>query len=249
MVAAPTVQTVAEAMRELDPAYADSRKVVEQQQGNLGKKYDAQRSALHAERGESFDAISGQAQGRGMAFSGIPLHEQARYLSTKYLPGLQQADFQQNEEGIKLSGVLADINKDQRLGAMSRIDQQKSALNQWNMQQQQLEAQRQEAEANRAFQAQQSALDRQFQAAQGAADRSARAASAASSGPSVYAQVQGMLAQGAVDGKVDRGTWEAAAAYAKQAGGMSFGGENGFANTFWNFAKHGNYKSGMEKYM
>lgn len=247
-MSAPRVQTIAEAMADLNPAYQESRDVINQRQAGLGAKYDAQRAGLHAERGESFNAINDQATGRGMSFSGIPMHEQARYLSTKYLPGLQMADFQQNEEGLTLKGQLADINKEQRLGATSRVDQQQSALNQWNMQQAQLEAQRREAELQRQFQAQQAAADRAFQAQQNAANRASQRAASASSGPSVYAQTQAMLLGAAQNGKVDRGTWEAAAAFAK-ANGMSFGGEHGFASSFWNFAKHGNYKSGMEKYM
>ena len=166
MATAPKVQTLAEAMAELNPAYAQSQQVIQKRQAGLGAKYDAQRAGITAERGEGFNTINNQATARGGSFSGVPVEEQSRYLATKYLPGLQQANYQQNEENLTMQGQLADINKEKRLGAMSRIDQQKSALNSWNMQQQQLEAQRREAEANRAFQAQQSQIDRQFQAGQ-----------------------------------------------------------------------------------
>lgn len=166
MAAAPKVQTLAEAMAELNPAYAQSQQVIEKRQAGLGAKYDAQRAGITAERGEGFNTINNQATARGGSFSGVPVEEQSRYLATKYLPGLQQADYQQNEEDLTLQGQLAGISKEKRLGALSRIEQQQSALNSWNMQQQQLEAQRREAEANRAFQAQQSRIDRQFQAGQ-----------------------------------------------------------------------------------
>lgn len=183
MATPPKVQTIAQASAELNPAFAESRGVIKEQMSGLGAKYDAQRSAIYAERGQGFNAINNQATGRGGSFSGVPIDEQSTYLSTKFLPGLQQADYQQNDERLKMKGMLADLNKDQYMGALSRVDQQKSALNAWNLQQQQLEAQRREAEKQRKFQAQQSALDRQFQASQNAADRAAtRAASSGGGG-------------------------------------------------------------------
>ena len=106
MATAPTVQTLAQAMADLDPAYAASRSVVERRRSALPQKYEAARAGIYAERGEGFNAINNQATGRGASFSGIPQDEQARYLSTKFLPGLQQADFQQNEEDMRLEGEL-----------------------------------------------------------------------------------------------------------------------------------------------
>ena len=132
MATAPRVQTLAEAMRDLDPAYAASRDMVAKRQQALPGKYEAQRAGIYAARGEGFNAINNQATGRGASFSGIPQDEQARYLSTKFLPGLQQADFQQNEEDLNLQGQLAGIDKEQRLGAQSRVDKQQSDLNSWN---------------------------------------------------------------------------------------------------------------------
>src|SRR5690348_17276641 len=104
MATAPQVQTLAQAMAELDPAYAASRDVVSQQQAALPAKFNAQRAALTAEKGQGFNAINNQATGRGLSFSGIPLDEQATYLSTKYLPGMQAADYQQNQEQLALTG-------------------------------------------------------------------------------------------------------------------------------------------------
>ena len=149
MATAPRVQTLAEAMRDLDPAYAASRDVVTKRQQALPGKYDAQRAGIYAARGEGFNTINNQATGRGGSFSGIPQDEQARYLSTKFLPGLQQADFQQNEEDLNLQGQLAGIDKEQRLGAQSRVDKQQSDLNAWNQMVAQQEFQAREAEKQR----------------------------------------------------------------------------------------------------
>lgn len=248
MATAPKVQTLAEAMAELNPAYAQSQKVIQKRQAGLGAKYDAQRAGITAERGEGFNVINNQATARGGSFSGVPVEEQSRYLSTKYLPGLQQADYQQNEEDLTLQGELAGINKEIRVGAIGRIDQQKSALNSWNMQQQQLEAQRREAEANRAFQAQQNALDRQQKSALAAA--SARSTQAAQ--PSQNAQIRAYL-DAYVDpktGKVPVAVWQNAVRRAHE-GGMGFAGASGFANTFWNYADDKNwkaYKNGYDRW-
>ena len=244
MTAAPKVQTLAEAMAELNPAYAQSQQVVEKRQAGLGAKYDAQRAGITAERGEGFNAINNQATSRGGSFSGVPVEEQSRYLATKYLPGLQQADYQQNEEDLNLQGELANINKEIRVGAIGRIDQQQSALNAWNLQQQQLEAQRREAEANRAFQAQQNAANRAASAA------SARASQPAA--PSQNAQIRAYLDQ-YVDpktGKVPVAVWQNAVRRAHE-GGMGFAGAGGFASTFWNYADDKNwkaYKNGYEQW-
>lgn len=86
---APTVQSLSDVYNELNSAYAGGRDVINEQISGLGEKYGAQRTALEAEKVQGFDTINEQATGRGMAFSGIPLDEQAKYLSTKYLPGMQ----------------------------------------------------------------------------------------------------------------------------------------------------------------
>lgn len=160
MAKPPKVQTLAQASKDLNPAYAASKKVIQKKQAGLGAKFDGQRAAINAERGEGFNAINDQATGRGMSFSGIPQHEQARYLSTKYLPGMQQADYQQNEETLTYEGMLADMGKEQRLGAIGRIDQQRQSLNQWNMQQAGFQHTSRENALNRAASAAESAANR-----------------------------------------------------------------------------------------
>lgn len=152
-MAAPRVQTIAQAMADLDPGYAQSKGVIQQQQAALPAKFDAQRSAMHAAKGKGFAQINSQANARGGAFSGVPIDEQSTYLAEKYLPGLQQADFQQNEENLSFLGRLADLDKEQRGIALDRITKQQSDLNSWNMQQQQFAHQSRENEKNRAAQA------------------------------------------------------------------------------------------------
>lgn len=240
MATAPRVQTLAEAMRDLDPAYSASRDVVAKRQQALPGKYDAQRAGIYAERGEGFNTINNQATGRGASFSGIPQDEQARYLSTKFLPGLQQADFQQNEEDLNLQGQLAGIDKEQRLGAQGRVDKQQSDLNAWNQMIAQQEFQAREAEKQRQFQAAQAAEQRKFTASQSAIARahaaSLRRGAAGARAPrklSPFQSAMNVIAAGVggQDQGVSVNTFQMAREAYRQAGGDT----HKFAQEFWKF--------------
>lgn len=233
MATAPRVQTLAEAMRDLDPAYAASRDIVTKRQQALPGKYDAQRAGIYAARGEGFNTINNQATGRGASFSGIPQDEQARYLSTKFLPGLQQADFQQNEEDLNLQGQLAGIDKEQRLGAQGRVDKQQSDLNAWNQMIAQQEFQAREAEKQRQFQAAQAAEQRKFTAAQSAIARAHAASLRAPRKLSPFQSAMNVIAAG-VGGRdqgVSVNTFQMAREAYRQAGGDT----RQFASEFWKF--------------
>ena len=160
MAAAPQVQTLAQVMADLAPGYDEQAGVIGQQQQALTAKGAAQRQGLEAQKVEGFNLINDQATGRGASFSGIPQHEQANYLSTKYLPGVQASIADEQAGTLTLAQQLAQIRTNQRETALSRVGQQESALNQWNMQQMQIQAQAEQAAADRAFQASQAAASR-----------------------------------------------------------------------------------------
>lgn len=193
MATAPKVQTLAESMAMLEPAYAEQRGLINEQMEGLGAASDVRRERLEGAKTRAFDQINAQARGRGsaVAMGGIPLHEQAEYLSFEYLPGMQDIEMLEGQERMQLRGQIADINKESRTTALSRIDQQQQSLNQWNLQQAQIEAQRREAElhrrfttseriASQQFASSERVATQQFTASQNAANR---AASAASAGP------------------------------------------------------------------
>ena len=168
-MAAPVVQSVEQIIADLNPAYKESIDVVNKRRAALPGQFQAQRSGLEAEKVQGFNQINNQATGRGMSFSGIPLDEQANYLSTKYLPGMQQLAFQENEQNLALDEALAGINKERRLRAMDTRQQQQSALEKY------LAEERQRAWEREQFQAQQ-AMERAKMAQQAsiaAADRRA----------------------------------------------------------------------------
>jgi len=165
MATAPVVQTLDQVMADLNPSYAGQQALVTQERSGLGAKYDAQRAGITAEKGQGFNTINNQATGRGGSFSGIPIDEQATYLATKYLPGMQAADAQQNEDDLGLQKEAAALSTDQRTQALGRIDKQTSDLNSWNLQQMQQEAQARENELNRRATASNAAADRAAAAA------------------------------------------------------------------------------------
>lgn len=220
MATAPTVQTLAQAMQELDPAFSAGRAVIGQQQAAIPAKYDAQRAGINAARGQGFATINNQATGRGGSFSGVPVDEQSTYLSTKYLPGMLQADYQQNEEGLALTGKLADIDKEQRLTATGRVDKQTSDLNSWNSMIAGQEFQAREAEKQRAFSASEAATQRSFTAAQNAPKKLT---------PSQAATA--LISAAAAKGDVTANVFQLARSAYKEAGGDS----GQFATEFWKY--------------
>lgn len=150
MANAPTVQTLDQIMASLQPGYAAQQGIIAQQSANTDATYKAQSLALDAAKTQGFNQINDQATGKGNTFSGMPTNEQANYLSTTYLPGVQAAQAKQNSDKLTLAGQAAALNTDMRTKALDTQNNQQSALNQWNLSQEQIAASAREAAANRA---------------------------------------------------------------------------------------------------
>ena len=172
---APTVQTLDQIMAELQPGYTAQRGVIAKGIQNTNETYKASELALDAAKTQGFNQINEQATGRGLAFSGIPLSEQADYLSTKYLPGKQQAKAQQQADILTLEGQNAALDTDIRNKAFGSRETQQQSLNQWNLNQANIEAQAEAARLDREFRAAEAAKERSFTAGQNAASRAASA--------------------------------------------------------------------------
>jgi len=243
MATAPTVQTLDQIMAELQPGYAAQRQVIAKGIQNTNETYKASELALDAAKTQGFNQINEQATGKGTAFGGVPIEEQAEYLSTKYLPGKQAAKAKQQEDILTLEGQNAALDTDIRNKAFSSREQQVSSLNQWNLQQ---EAQRAAAEAAR--------LERDFTASENAKSRAAEnaraAAARAASAPKAVSPQQAALSvisQGlGGDGYVSPSTFQLARDLYKQAGGNT----SQFATEFWKYTgagkgqkNEGNWKS------
>lgn len=228
MAKAPVVQTLDQIMAELQPGYQGQRQVIGKAIANTNETYKASELALDASKTQGFNQINEQATGRGLAFGGVPLAEQADYLSTKYLPGKQAAKAQQQADILTLEGQNAALDTDIRNKAFSSRETQVGSLNQWNLQQ---EAQRAAAEAarlERDFQATQAEKDRAHQAAQNAANRAASAPKAADKTQLVL----GLLKEGmGSDGFVSPSTFQLA-----RDAWVANGGDAGeFASKYWKY--------------
>lgn len=153
MANAPTVQTLDQIMASLQPGYQAQQGIIAQQSANTDATYKAQSLALDAAKTQGFNQINDQATGKGNTFSGLPTGEQANYLSTTYLPGVQNAQAKQNSDKLTLAGQAAALNTDMRTKALDTQNTQQGAVNQWNLSQAQIDAAAKEGAANRAAQA------------------------------------------------------------------------------------------------
>src|SRR5688572_26711982 len=127
-MATPVVQSLEEIIAGLEPAYAQTTGLYNTQKAGLGAKYDAQRAGIEGKKVMGFDNIANSANSRGLDFWGIPIEEQAQYLATEYLPGMMQANNQQNQEGMQIDLTLASLDKEKRLKATDTRAGQQSAL-------------------------------------------------------------------------------------------------------------------------
>lgn len=165
MAKAPTVQTLDQIMASLQPGYSAQNKIINQQIANTDATYKANKLSLDAAKTRGFNQINAQATGKGTTFSGMPVDEQASYLSTTYLPGIQKAQAQQQSDKLTLAGQAASLQTDQRNQALVLQGKQQSDLNAWNM-----------MLMKQKFQAEQAEKDRQARAAEAAANRAVTAA-------------------------------------------------------------------------
>lgn len=161
----PQVQSVEQIISDLNPAYQSSIDVIGQRRAQLPQQFDAQRMALDAAKVQGFNQINNQMTGRGIAFSGITADEQANYLSTKYLPGMQQLTLQQNEQNLALDEALAKINQERRLRAMDVRQTQQSSLEKYLAEQRQMEWEKQKFAAEQAMERAKMAQQASLQAA------------------------------------------------------------------------------------
>ena len=219
---APKVQSLADVMAELDPAYQGQKGVYAQQSSQIDKNTQNTITGLKAQRGEAWNDIGRSANARGFAFGGIRADEQARYDSTTFMPAVANTETAGIKAKSDIALASAQLDTDARKTALGMRQQQQSNLNSWNMQ-----------EASLAAQAREGALNRSFQASQAAASRKTNQVN-------VFDTIESMLQNSmGSDRKVSPAAWEQAAAYASR-NGLKFQGGDGFANKFWQYA-NGNH--------
>lgn len=232
MATAPTVQTLDQIMAELQPGYQGQREVIGKAIANTNETYKATDLALDASKTQGFNQINEQATGKGTAFGGVPIQEQADYLSTKYLPGKQAAKAKQQEDILTLEGQNAALDTDIRGKAFQSREGQVNSLNQWNLQKAAQEAAAEAARLERDFTASENAKSRAAENARAAAARAASAPKAVTPQQAALSVISQGLGG---DGYVSPSTFQIARDLYRQAGGDA----GQFATEFWKYTGAG----------
>lgn len=106
-------------LRELDSVYNPQRDVYNQQINALPGQQEGELKGLEAAKTDSFGQIVQGANRRGVAFGGIPLEEQAKYLGSTYLPAVANLKNRFQQQRFNLQDALAQIGISQRKDAYS----------------------------------------------------------------------------------------------------------------------------------
>lgn len=151
MAAAPVVQNLQDIIASLNPAYAQSANLFQTQIQAIPGQTAAAQAALDATKTRSFSDINTNANSKGIAFSGIPSSEQARYLGEKYLPAVANLKTSANNQKLTLQQALASLYQDQYKTALGIQQTQQGQLYDWNKLQEQIAAQDRQAAASRSY--------------------------------------------------------------------------------------------------
>jgi hypothetical protein len=157
---APTVQSLDQILAGLEPAYGASRSLYNQQLSTVPQQGQAVIAGLDTAKQNSFRDINTGANSKGLAFSGVPIAEQSRYLGEKYLPAVAGVQADTQKQTFTLQQALASLEADKYKTGLSTQQDQQKVLTAY-----------QEAERQRQFEAQQKEADRQNQLKAAAANR------------------------------------------------------------------------------
>lgn len=149
MANAPVVQTLDQIMADLAPGAQGQLNNINQRRDLIATNATAQKAGLEAAKVKGFNTINNQMTGRGISFGGIGADEQAQYLAEKYLPAVAGVDMSVNEQNLGLSNEAAKIQSDMRNRGIDIRESQKRDLNAWQLNQEQMAAQAEQARLQR----------------------------------------------------------------------------------------------------
>lgn len=237
-MAAPAVRDLNKLIAQIGQSVKPQQALIESDIAANDKAGAAQIEGLGAQKDQAFNDITQAAQDKNMFFSGFSPSEQAKYTAGTYLPALAQLQATIASTRSQLLGKKADLQKGVFDTAFATREGDIAAKRDWT-----------KMTADQKFRANQAAADRAFKAAQGSLNR---AATAKANAPNIDSNIRAMLnAASGKDGKVSPTDWAHIVGYA-YANGIKFGGKNGFANTYWDYANGSHwkdYKNGFEKYL
>lgn len=126
-MAKPKVPKLSEAMAMYAPAYAGQKNLINKQIAAIPGQTQAALGGLDVAKTNEFRDIRRGANASGMAFSGIPIEEQTRYLGEHYLPGRANLEATGMNQRLTLQQALAGLDTDVRNRAIDyRTDRQKA---------------------------------------------------------------------------------------------------------------------------
>lgn len=117
-------KTLDQIWQELDASYSPQRQALQARLDALPGQAESEIAGLKAQQTQAFDDIRGQAQDRGVFFSGVPIAEQAKYTGTQFLPAVARVKQSQNDVRQSLFDALNNVGLDQRKTAMGIYQQE-----------------------------------------------------------------------------------------------------------------------------
>jgi hypothetical protein len=106
-------RTLEQIIAEINPNFQAQTKSLQDQQALIPGQIQTQETALGARKDSAFgDILSGaRRRGTGVAFGGIPLAEQSKYLATDYMPALANLRSQGQQQAMSLQDAILGINE------------------------------------------------------------------------------------------------------------------------------------------
>lgn len=106
-------QALQDILTELNSVYQPQKDAYNQQITALDPQMQADQAGLDAAKTDSFNQISTDANRRGLAYSGIPISEQAQYTGSTYLPSVANLKSQYAQQRFNLQNALAQVGQTQ----------------------------------------------------------------------------------------------------------------------------------------
>lgn len=228
-MAAPVVQSLDDILASIQPGYQQQENLYNQQIAAIPGQTDAQVAGLEVGKQNAFRDINRSANSKGMAFSGMPIEEQTRYVGEKYMPAVANLKNDAANKQFTLQQALAGLGTEKRNAALTTQRGQQQALQEY--QQREEDYQRQVAAANLQYEREMAKqrADQAFTAQQNALARGASAAANHVDPPtaalSIISKALGR------DGYVSPTTFQIARDAYRQAGGNA----SDFAKQFWKY--------------
>lgn len=142
--------------KSLGSAYDPSVALVQQQIDAIPQATQTAIEQANAQKDQAFTDITNQARQRGMGFSGIPLSEQASYLSTNFAPAIANLKSSAESNKNSLLQSIQQYVRDRNNQAQSIFDNEENRA----LQQKQLAENTRQFNENLAYQKAKDAADR-----------------------------------------------------------------------------------------